>query len=58
MDQLIYVRHVDKLASEPPKIKNLAGSYLFEGLWFPQGSDLNCDTTCVNCQLEFICCSC
>eukprot|EP00434_Breviolum_minutum_P000059 symbB.v1.2.000050.t1/scaffold2.1/size812218/4 len=28
MDQLIYVRHVDKLASEPPKIKNLAGSYL------------------------------
>lgn len=56
MDQLIYVRHVDKLASEPPKIKNLAWRYLFEG--FPKGSDLNCDTTCVNCELEFICCSC
>ena len=45
MDQLIYVRHVDKLASEPPKIKNLAWRYLFEGLWVPKGS---CDATRVN----------
>ena len=49
MDQLIYVRHVDKLASEPPKIKNLAWRYEFARLWVPKGSDLNCDTTCVNC---------